>query len=140
MQNLFVNENDEFTINFTVCSDEYGTIFCDVSRELLMESLKRMGKDKVEEYDINDYKAIFKKPSFGDTMTLYNTIFKVSDEVDIDLNPVLARYNKIAALIKRWDLKGKEEKPTEDDIKKLHPIIANAIGIQIDAEMGGILS
>jgi hypothetical protein len=35
-------------------------------------------------------------------------------------------------------LQGEENSPTEEDIMKLHPTIATVIGIQIDAQTGGI--
>lgn len=139
MQNLFINPNDEFTIKFSVAIDRDETIFCDLERKSLLASLEAMGRN-VNDFTIEDYSAIFKKPSFGDTTLLYNEIFKVNDDSGISFNPVVARYNKIVALIKSWNLKGKEEKPSEEEIKQLHPIIANAIGISIDLETGGIFN
>ncbi len=134
MQNLFVNENDEFTVGFTVATDEKGTIFCDLTKESLVESFG----EKVDGMDIQDYKATFKRPSFGDSVGLYDSIFQLVNGEDIKFNPVMARYNKIKALIKSWDLKGKDEKPTEEDIKALHPTISTVISIQLDMESGGI--
>ncbi len=131
MQNLFVKENEEFTIRFTVATDEKGTIFCDTNRESLTESI-----EGVKDMEVKDYKAVFKRPSFGDSLELYDSIFSLANGTDINFNPLLARYNKITALIKSWDLK--EGKPTEDDVKALHPIIATVIGISIDAETGAI--
>jgi len=133
MQNLFIQENEEFTIRFTVATDDKGTIFCDLNKESLVESIE--GTDKM---DICDYKAVFKKPSFGDSLDLYNSIFSVNENSGVNFNPLLARYNKIVALIKIWNLKGEDEKPTEEDVRSLHPIIATVIGIQMDAEIGGI--
>ena len=137
MQNLFVNDNDEFIVEFAVATDEYGTIFCDLKKDSLVELLRDLEK---EDYEIQEYKAIFKKPSFGDTINLYGSVFNITTDAGINMNPVLVRYNKIIALVKSWNLKGKEEKPTEEEIRSLHPVIANAIGIQIDLETGGILS
>jgi hypothetical protein len=133
MQNLFIQENEEFTIGFTVAIDKKGTIFCDLNRESLNESIQG-----AEGMEVQDYKATFKKPSFGDSLELYDSIFSVNDETGVNFNPLLARYNKIVALIKSWNLKGEDEKPTVEDIKALHPIIATAIGIQIDAETGSV--
>ena len=139
MQNLFVSDGDEFIVRFTVATDKDGTIFCDLNKESLVDSLQNMGHD-LDGFEIANYKAIFKKPSFGDTMELYESIFSVNEGMNVNFNPVLARYNKIVGLIKTWDLRGEDEKPTEEDIRRLHPVIANAIGIQIDLETGGILS
>lgn len=139
MQNLFISPEDEFTIRFSVAIDKDETIFCDLERESLISSLEGMGRN-IEDFSIADYKATFKRPSFGDTMELYDSIFSVNDVTGVNFNPVIARYNKIVALIKLWNLKGEENKPSEDEIRQLHPVIANAIGIQIDLETGGVLS
>lgn len=132
MQNLFIQENEEFTIGFTVATDGKGTIFCDLNKESLVESIQG-----TENMEIRDYKAVFKRPSFGEVTNLYEEIFSLNDN-GLNFNPLLVRCNKIVAFIKSWNLKGKEEKPTEQDIRSLHPIIATVIGIQVDVEVGGI--
>lgn len=139
MQNLFVSENDEFVINFVVAIDKKGTIFCDINEDSLKETMA--GLSNFDNCEIKKYEAVFKKPSFGDTMSLYESIFSVNNQSSVNFNPVLARYRKIALLIKKWDLTpdGSSIKPTEDQIRSLHPVIANAIGIQVDAETGGTL-
>jgi len=134
MQNLFVNENDEFIIRFTVATDDKGTVFCDTNRESLIESFK----DKVKELEIKDYEAVFRKPSFGDSIELYDSIFSLTKGTNLSFNPVLIRSNKIIALIKSWNLQGEKNKPTEEDIRKLHPTVATVIGVLIDAETGAI--
>jgi hypothetical protein len=139
MQNLFINPNDEFVVSFCVAMDKDDTIFCDLEKKSLIASLEAMGRE-VSDFSIEEYKATFKKPSFGDTITLYNEIFSVSDDNGVNFNPVIARYNKIVALIKSWNLKGEDAKPSEEEIRQLHPVIANAIGIVLDNETGGILS
>ena len=134
MQNLFVQENEEFSIEFTVATDKKGGVYCDLNKTSLEESIQG-----VEDMEIQSYRAVFKKPSFGDSTELYEKIFSL-DRDGLNFNPVLARQNSIIALIKSWNLKGVDEKPTEEDIKSLHPIVAVAIGISLEAEIGGILS
>ncbi len=133
MQNLFVSENEEFNVKFSVATNEKGIIFCDLNRKSLIESF---GSD-IEGFEIKDYEAIFRKPSFGDSLELYSSIFSIAGE-DVNFNPVQARFNKIVALIKSWDLKGTKEKPTEEEIRQLHPTIAALIGIVIDQETGSL--
>jgi hypothetical protein len=139
MQNLFISPEDEFIIKFCVAIDKDDTIFCDIEKKSLVSSLEAMGKE-VSDFSIEEYNATFKKPSFGDTMTMYNEIFSVNGDTGVNFNPVVARYNKIIALMKSWNLKGEPAKPSEEEVRQLHPVIANAIGIQIDFEVGGILS
>lgn len=140
MQSLFVNENDEFTVKISVATDNRGAIFCDINEESLRESMA--GLSQWENAIVEQYEAVFKKPSFGDTMGLYDSIFSVNGAASVNFNPVMARYKKIALLIKQWNLTADKsfEKPTEDKVRKLHPVIANAIGIQVDMEVGGLLS
>lgn len=136
---LFVKKEDEFTVNLAVGVDENGSIFCDLGAESLRQSLE--GITNVETCDIQEYQAVFKKPSFGDSMHLYDEVFSVAESNIIAMNPILARYKKIALLIKKWNLteSGQFLKPTDEDIRSLHPVIANAIGVQIDSEVGGLL-
>ncbi len=138
MQNLFISPNDEFTIKFSVAIDKDETIFCDLERKSLVSSLEAMSRD-VKDFTIEDYEAVFKKPSFGDSMGIYSEIFSLNEE-GVNFNPVIARYNKIVALIKSWNLKGEKEKPSEEEIRQLHPVIANAIGISLDLVTGGIFN
>ncbi len=138
MQNLFISPDDEFIVKFTVAVHKNeDTIFCDIGEESLITSLKDLGRD-VDDYTIKEYQATFKKPSFGDSSELYGTIL-MSDE-GVSFNPIEVRFRKISALIKSWDLKGKEEKPTKEDILKLHPVIAAALGTLVDLEIGSIFS
>ena len=139
MQNLFISPDDEFAVKFSVAIDKEGTIFCDLERKSLISSLEAMGRE-ITDFTLEDYTATFKKPSFGDTIEMYGNIFNMNEDSEVSFSPLMARYNKIVALIKSWDLKGKEEKPTEEDIRQLHPVIAGAIGIVIDLETGGVLS
>jgi len=137
MQNLFISPDDEFIVKISVAIDKVGTIFCDLGRKSLTDYLESVDRS-VDDFTIEDYSATFKKPSFGDSVELYDSIFSLTNGVDVNFNPIMVRYNKIAALIKSWDLQETEGKPSEDDIRKLHPTIATVIGIQVDQETGGI--
>jgi hypothetical protein len=138
MQNLFIKKEDEFVIKFYVAIDKEGTVWSDSKEESLKEVLN---PDK--EYEIESYSVTFKKPSFGDSVNLYNDIFKTTDGSNIEFNPLTARYQKICLLIKDWSLvdeEGNKISPNPENVKKLHPMIANTIGLQLDAVTGGILS
>ena len=135
MQNLFINENDEFTIAFSVAIDSKDVIFCDIERKSLVSSLESMGKESTD-YVIEDYQATFKKPSFGDISKLYDSI--LTGDNGAVVNPIEIKFRKISALIKSWNLKGDEIAPTPEDIRSLHPTIATAISLLIDVEIGNI--
>jgi len=129
MRSLFVSESDEITIKFTVAEDKDGDIFCGINKEEFVKSLE-------EGCEFRDYEMVFKKPSFGDSVKLYSSIFNINANDGVNFNPVMARYNKIIALIKRWTLTDDSGKPTEEQIMKLHPFIANTVGIQLENLIG----
>jgi hypothetical protein len=139
MHNLFIKKDDEFEIVFWVAEDkDNGTLSCDITEE----DLKGLLQDG-REYDIQEYKAVFRKPSFGDTIDLYDRIFSVNPDSTVEFNPLMARYKKISLLLKSWTLKDSEDNDvaiTEDNIANLHPMIASAIGIQVDIETAGLLA
>jgi hypothetical protein len=138
MQNLFISESDEFKINFSVATGKDNSIFCDLDRSSLILSLESTGRI-ISNFEIEDYYATFKKPSFGNMINIYSSIFSVGGaEGGVNFNPTATRFNKIIFLIKSWNLKGKEEKPTEEDIKNLNPLIANIIGGELDIITGNL--
>jgi len=137
MQNLFVSPEDEFVVNFCVAMDKNDTIFCDLDKDSLISSLKDMSRD-ISDFSIEEYHATFKKPSFGDTAELYGSI--LMSDYGVSINPIEVRYRKIVALIKSWNLTGEETKPKEEEVRKLHPVIATALGTMVDLEIGGIFS
>lgn len=136
MQSLFIEENDVIEIKFAVATNDKGAIFCDLGKDKLISGLKEVNIDP-EEYEIKEYMANFKKPNFGDTPILYETVF-TSNGQNVSFNPIAARLRKIMILIKDWNLTGEFKKPTEEEIKKLNPIVASVIGAELDVEIGSI--
>ena len=132
MQNLFIEENETFDVKFKVATDENGIIVCGSDEKSLKAKC-----DKNKKYEIKDYKITFARPSFGDSIELYDSIFSASGTV-ISFNPLEARYKKIFSLIRSWDLT-EDKEITEEMIKKLHPSVANIIGEQVDLETGDML-
>ena len=132
MQNLFIGENEEFEIFFSVATNKEGDMFCDTEENSLIESLKEFKKN-VEEYTIGNYITKFKKASFGDLKNIYIEVKDPDNEIE-------TKYNVIAKLIKSWNLRGVEdEEPKTEDIRKLHPLIANCIYIQLSIELGNLI-
>ncbi|KKM75975.1 hypothetical protein LCGC14_1384810 [marine sediment metagenome] len=138
MRNLFIQKDEEFKIKFYVAVDQEGLVWAEADENNLNNMLN---PDKT--YEKKNFSVTFKRPSFGDTISLYDDIFKTKDGANVDFNPLAARYQKISLLIKDWDLEdsdGNKVKASIENVKSLHPIIANAIGIQLDTETGGLLS
>jgi len=134
MQNLFLTENDTFEIKLFIAEDEKGGIYCDIEEE----GVKVLMGDK--DFSIEEYKFVFKKPSFGDLSQLTDLLTsprKVGEEyIGYESNPIAIKVKTISYLIRDWSLcddKGNKVPINEDNISKLNPIIASAIGIQLDS-------
>lgn len=139
MQGLFIDKDEEILVKFTVAKDKDNNIYCDSNEDLILKTILALGK-KREDFEINNYRATFRRPSFGDSIKLYDSLFTVKDGVgNVNFNPVMAMYRKISSLIKQWDLKGVEETPSKEDILQLHPVVGACIGNQLDAMVGGML-
>ena len=133
MSCLFIKEDEVFTVNFVVAYNEKdGTMFCDTDEDILKEILG----ENSDNFSFEKHSAVFRKPSFGKTIDLYDSIFS-TDGRNIGFNPIAVRYRKILLLIKSWTLT--ESKPTEEDIQSLNPIVATVLGIQLDLETGNLL-
>ena len=134
MQNLFIEENEEFTVTFTVATNDKGHMYCEVNKELLDMLIEGMG-----EFEINSYSATCRRPSFADAIGIYQSIFSVNATTGVEYNPVEAKYRKMVALLKDWNLtdgEGEKVDLTEQAIMKLNPLVANVIAVQIEIETG----
>lgn len=134
MISLFIEENEKIELEFFIAKDVNDMLYCEMKESDLKDLL---GADTV----VEKHKVVFKKPNFGDTVTLYKDMLTMKVDIEqnmgMELNPLESRYKKIILLLKEWDLK--DGSVTEEDIKKLHPIIAHFLGNYIDMELGGIL-
>jgi len=136
MSDLFVNEDAEIQVNICVGNNKSGNIVADESVDLLKQQDEDIDVTAVKEYHI-----FFKQPSFKDSVPLASDVFNYSvggegGGGEVDFNPVASRYSKMIKLIKRWTLVDSDGKPIpadEEHISALHPVVANAIGLQLDA-------
>ncbi len=129
---LLVNSLDEVKIEFVLAELITGVLVADLNRE----SVKKTFKDEVVDSSIEEHWAIFRRPNFGDTIDI-NGKMKSSDGVNLEFNPIAARFQRMSKLLKSWSLKqdGKEIPATPASILQLDPFIANIVGMQLDAAL-----
>ena len=138
MIDLFVDPSEEIVVNFVVAKTVDGKIYADVDKKNLENILS---KNKIE-CTIEEHQAIFRKPSFGDTVKLNESLYKADAAGQISINPLADRYYKIINLIKSWTLKDKDGnkiKPTEKNISNLCPAVGDIISIQLDSKIGSLI-
>jgi len=138
MINLLIEPNDEFVVEFAVAKDKNGRIYSDTNLVDLKEMLSTVGI----ECEIEEHSATFKKPNFKDVVDMAEAFYG-STGGRISINLIQDKYKKVTKLIKSWtfkDLSGNEIKPTQENINKLEPIVAQVIADKVDIETGGTLS
>jgi len=133
MQNLFITEEDVLEVKICVAEND-GTLYCDIDEKGVKFLLDGI------EADIQEYTTIFRKPSFGDLLELTDILLSPRDmgdgQLNYEANPIAVRLKMMGFLIKDWSFTkedGSKIPATEENIKNLNPLIAAAIGIQLDS-------
>ena len=135
MIDLFVKPGDEIIVNFTVALDEDGKIYADTNKEELEKMLKSFNCQSVKEY-----KAVFKRPNYKDTVELSKGL--EAGVGGFKINLIEDKYRRMITLLKEWNLEDKEGnlvEPNEKNINNLNPVIANVMLDQLDLELGNNL-
>lgn len=134
MEGILISHDDTVTVNFVLAKTQSGHIVADESRKSIVNSF-----DDLDENTIEEHYAVFKRPSFGDSMDMSAHI-RTNDGVSLDFNPYSIRFERMRQLIQDWSLiddNGQKIKPTADHISQLHPVVANTMGQLLEIEVGG---
>ena len=129
MQSLFLTEDDTFEVKLFVAEDENKTIYCDKN----IDAVKLLMGER--DLEIEEYSISFKKPSFGDLITLTDLVMQVSNKITGDVNPLTVKLKTMSHLLRDWsfvDKNGIKVPVKEENMMKLDPIIAVNIGMQFD--------
>lgn len=130
---LLIDATEEVKIEFVLAELKTGVLVADVSKQSLISTFG----DEVDESSIEEHWAIFRRPTFGDTIDI-NGKMKSSDGVNLEFNPIAARFQRMSKLLKSWSLKQGDEliPATAESILRLDPFIANIVGMNLDAKLG----
>lgn len=135
MSKLFISANDEIKIKCVIANRKNGDLVADISVKMLKESFENIDESTIEEYDF-----VFRRPAFGDLVHMNSTL-TTNDGFTATFNPLAIRMGRMTSLIKSWsltDAEGDTIPPNEEAIASLNPVIANTVGLQLDAAIGGI--
>ena len=142
MQGLFIDKEDTITISFVLTKDSKGALIAYDSKKILEEEYEDV--DPEDFYDkscVEEYTVVFKRPSFGDTVQMGQSI-NMSDLSSVNFDPWTLRFQRMKHLLKSWNLKDNDGKPMSanaENLSKLHPTVANIIGTQLDIEVGSFI-
>jgi hypothetical protein len=132
MPKLFVDGENEIVIKVVVADSPNGQVFAGASKDELDLEI-----DDLKDEDVAELSFTFKQPSFKDSVDMAKSVLSSTDGQSLDFNPLAARYEKMVTLIKSWnltDVNGNPVEPTEANISKLHPVVANTVALQLDAQ------
>jgi len=117
---LFVDQTKLLEIKFYVSLDKDG-------KQIVYGSL-----EKATEGDIvqgSEYSMSFKRPSYVDNVKILNSALKVINGGEIQVNPVLMRYERFCTLLVKWSL---TDEVNKENIDKLDPDIANFVIAELE--------
>lgn len=126
-----VNENDEIKIKVTFCKLKDGSKVAFESKE----ELEKIYQDSIDLSSVKEYEMTFKQPNFGESVDMAKDFLSTYNGQEFKLNPLSLRARKMQKLIKRWNL---DVPPTEENVSKLHPVIANYVGMILDTQTTNI--
>ena len=135
MKGLIISQDDELSINFAIALTKQDQVVGDTTAESIRETFG----DELKDDTVEEHKAVFRRPSFGDLVRMSGTISTV-DGTGFDFNPLAIRLERMKVLLKSWTL-GDEDNPvpaTAKSVDSLSPVVANIIGVQLDAILGGM--
>ena len=132
MIDLFVDNNAEIVVRVYVAKDKMENVVAADTRAALMADNPIFTNST----EVEEYKFVFKQPSFKDSVDLSGDAFNYSiADGDVGFNIMAMRYAKMSKLIKSWDLKdsgGNAVPANEENVSKLNPVIASVVSAQLD--------
>jgi hypothetical protein len=129
MNGIFVDEGDEVKIEFYVGRDADSNLVAS-EKESDLHSPGAV---------IEKHSMVFRRPSFKDTVAISGSTSVSLIGAGIEFSPLRVRMARMTHLIKSWtfvDDKGNPVPPTEENISKLSPLVANLAGMLLETAIG----
>lgn len=133
---IFIKKEDTFDVKVYVAEVEDKVFASSLEKEVIEERNKALPKDATEA-DVTCYTVVFRQATYKDNVEISKKSITTDGET-ITASPSTLRYERFVLLIKSWDFKNEEgnEVPiTRENIDSLHPAIAGAILVQLDASV-----
>jgi len=129
MYDLLVKDSDELIISVVIGKTLNGSLIAGADQDVLAEEHNDIDAGSLKTLDF-----VFQQPNFKNSVEIAKDMFK-TEGTGVEFNPLAIRYSKMVRLLKKWDLKdedGQDLEINETNISKLHPAVANAVGVQLD--------
>lgn len=136
MNGLFIGEDEEIRVKFVTGVSESGKACAEADKDNLVKSYPT---EVFPDASITEHEAVFRRPSFADSVAVSSNAYLSVDGTGVEFAPLKLRYARLVRLLKSWTLKddkGTPVEPTEINIRRLSPPIANMIGLLLEAAIG----
>lgn len=132
---LFVDDKEEIVVTVFVAQNKNNpkVLYADPEKEGLLE----VAGDNVDLDDVEEHKVTFRLPSFGDSGRIFDAGILMDDD-NFRVNPNSMRLERICTLLTDWTFTGPDGKKmatTRTNVQKLHPLIAMAIGVELETKL-----
>ena len=118
---LFVDKSKLIEIKFYEMTDPEGN--------------EKVSLSKEENPGATEYSMFFRRPSYVDNVKILDSALKIVNDGEVQVNPILVRYQRFCTLLVKWTLKNEEGKDMEvnkENINQLDPEIANLIVAELE--------
>lgn len=134
MSFIFVNKDDEVKVNLSmgVSKDNPKIVYADIELAELKNVYPDLDLDSIQEHSF-----VFRLPTYGDNGEITSKAIELGED-GLRLNLAALRINRIVTLLKSWTLideQGKPVKISAENIKNLHPNIANMLGMGLELKL-----
>jgi len=115
---LFVDQTKLLEIKFYVSFDSEG--------KQIISSEKTKPDDASAD---TEYTMSFKRASYSDNVKILDSALKIINDGEIQVNPVLMRYERFCTLLVAWSL---PDEVNKENIDKLDPDVANFVVAELE--------
>lgn len=134
----FIDDSKEIEVKVFLATHSKYVIVADIDKQALLS----VYENEIEEKDVQEENIKFRLPTYGDSNRIFDAGVKMegfSDETSsVKVSPAQVRFERMVLLAKSWSFKdasGNQTNPNRETIKKLHPIVAAAIGNGLELEL-----
>ena len=135
---IFVNSEENITVvlYLVASKNDPSIVFTDTDKDVLVKDCA----DEIDPASVEQHQIIFRRPCYADSNRILDSGIKM-DEDSFRINPSMMRLERICTLIRSWTFKGADGTPvktTRENIKKLHPAVANVLGMELENKLRAV--
>lgn len=134
MNSLFIKRDEIIEVKIYTSKIKDGSQMVVANKREILEK-----NDQVNPETIIEDIVKFRKPSYGDDVSILSRNVNMDGAGDVKFNPASVRYSRFITLLKDWTFKdesGNKVEPTAENVNAMHPELANFIIDGLEEKLG----